>query len=144
MGMQLMGGLLMCIFLLLGVLHFYWAFGGKWALEKSLPTNSEGRRVLNPGPVACSIVGIGLLFFASVYAVKIGWLGVYPEWLMAYSGWFIPTIFLLRTIGDFKYVGIFKKVKTTLFAKTDSELIIPLCIVLVVVGYSLQWLSKMI
>ncbi len=145
MEIQMAGGLLMCIFLLLGMLHFYWALGGKWALERSLPTNRDGHRVLNPGPINCTIVGIGLLFFAVFYAVKMGVLGLhFPKWLMVYGGWIIPSIFLLRTIGDFKYVGVFKKVKTTLFAKTDSKLIIPLCTVLAVLGYSLQWLSKIV
>ena len=36
------------ILILLSVLHFHWAFGGSYGFEKSLPTNSAGKRVLNP------------------------------------------------------------------------------------------------
>ncbi|TKI67695.1 DUF3995 domain-containing protein [Lysinibacillus mangiferihumi] len=37
-------------------------------------------------------------------------------------------IFLIRAIGDFKYVGFFKKIKHSQFARNDTWLYSPLCL----------------
>ena len=39
-------------------------------------------------------------------------------------------VFLLRAIGDFKYVGIFKTIKHSTFAQNDSKWYSPLCLFL--------------
>ncbi len=41
-------------------------------------------------------------------------------------GWTIGVIFILMAIGEFKIVGIFKKIKGTLFSQYDMYLYIPL------------------
>ena len=50
------------------------------------------------------------------------------EQTIIYSGWTIVIIFLLRSVGDFNMVGIFKKIKGTKFAKYDSMVYVPLCL----------------
>lgn len=127
------------IFLLLALLHFYWAAEGKWGLDAALPTNENGKRMLNPGPLACTVVGIGLSAFAGFYLVKAGLLSLaLPDWLLYYSGWIIPSIFFLRAIGDRKTVGFFKTIKNTYFAKMDTRYFAPLCLLLAIAGYSIQ------
>lgn len=108
--------------LFVALLHFYWAFGGGFWLNKALPTTNDGQRLLNPSKILTLIVGIVLLGFTylaySLYAS--------PNKLSIYMGWAIALIFFLRAIGDFKMVGIFKQIKDTPFAYYDTRLYIPL------------------
>ena len=53
---------------------------------------------------------------------------------MRFGGWVIPIIFLLRAIGEFKYVGIFKRVKKTKFGRFDTKLFSPLCLIISILG----------
>lgn len=134
-----LGGILTLIFLILSILHFYWAVGGKWGFRKALPTNAKGVTVLNPKVIDSVIVGLGLLFFACFYASKTAIIQNYFwNWLLIYGGWVIPSIFLLRSVGDFKYVGLFKKVKSTGFAKLDTQYFIPLCLIIAFLGFMIQ------
>lgn len=134
-----LASLLCIVFLSLSVVHFYWAFGGKWGIDSALPSNGDGARVLKPKAIATIIVGVGLLSFALFYLVKAGFLSInLPSWLLLYAGWILPSIFLIRVIGDFKYVGLFKKIKTTKFAKSDTKYFIPLCSFLALAGFIIQ------
>ena len=47
---------------------------------------------------------------------------------ITYAGWSLMVLFLLRAIGDFKIVGLFKKLKSTKFATYDTWLFTPLCL----------------
>lgn len=119
------------IFLLLSALHFYWVFGGKWAAEKVIPTSLEGKSMLNPSKVSTSIVALGLLFFAVIIYLQNHLFSI-PLQYLKYLPLFIAGIFLLRSIGDFKYVGFFKKINNTVFAKNDSKIYSPLCLYLAI------------
>ncbi len=128
------------IFTLLGGLHFYWMLGGKWGLDQVLPTRlGGGERRLNPGPVACIVVALGLLGFA-LYNVGLGLgfsLGL-PFGAEKWGIWVLAGIFLLRAVGDFRYVGFFKKIKDTPFGKMDTRWYAPLCLYL---GVSSLWIA---
>jgi len=50
------------------------------------------------------------------------------------------SIFLLRAIGDFNYVGFFKKIKDTNFGKMDSKYYSPLCLVIAIMGFAVKFL----
>ncbi len=123
---------LIIIFSSLSLLHFYWAAGGQWWLSNALPTNENGQHVLKTGPVSSMVVGLGLLGFASYYFVLSA--NALSGTMTHIVGWIIPSIFLLRSIGDFKYVGFFKTVKSTEFARNDSRFYTPLCLILAVLG----------
>jgi MFS superfamily sulfate permease-like transporter len=119
------------VFLILSGLHFYWALGGSMGFGEALPQNTSGDRVLNPTRFHSTVVGLGLLLFSFFYFVRLEWIPVYPQPLiLAIIGWAITLIFTLRAIGDFRYVGFFKKVKDTDFARQDSRYYSPLCLVL--------------
>ena len=119
------------IFLFLSALHFYWVFGGKWAAEKVIPTSLEGKRMLNPSKLSTSVVALVLLFFAlTIYLQNHLFSFSIPVQYLKYMVFFIAGIFLLRSVGDFKYVGFFKKVHDTVFAKNDSKIYSPLCLYL--------------
>lgn len=119
------------VFLALSCLHFYWALGGKFYFVEALPKNELGKRVLNPTKFSSAIVGLGLLLFSIFYAVRLGWIQIeLPALILSFTGWSIATIFFLRAIGDFKYVGIFKKIRDSDFAKNDNWVYSPLCFML--------------
>ena len=130
---------LVAIFAALGLIHFHWALGGSYGYAVAIPTNAEGQRVLNPGKRDCVVVGTGLLAFSGYYLLKSGvvTLGL-PSGMFAFGGWIIPAIFILRAIGDFKYVGFFKKVKGTAFAQKDTQLFSPLCMAMGLLGLAIQ------
>ena len=131
--------LLFVIFIILGLIHFNWVFGGKWGFEKTLPTKENGERVLNPKKFDSAVVGLGLTFFGLFYLLKSGFLNFdIPIWIIIYGSWIIPSIFILRAIGDFKYVGFLKKIKNTEFGKIDSKLFSPLCLIIGIIGIVIQ------
>ncbi|WP_336077986.1 DUF3995 domain-containing protein [Paenibacillus sp. 203] len=48
----------------------------------------------------------------------------------SYGVGLLSCVFILRSIGDFKWVGFFKRKKGTVFAKWDTVLYSPLCFLL--------------
>lgn len=106
------------IFTILGLIHFYWAAGGKVGLDKALPTTTQEVKIFNPEKFLTMIVGFVLLFFAYIV-------------LRAQESIFILSIlFAMRAVGDFHYVGFFKKIKSTPFAIYDTKYFSPLCLYL--------------
>jgi hypothetical protein len=118
------------IFIIIGILHVFWAFGGSWGVNAALPTEDESKSpVLRPRMAVTLFIGL-LCFFASVLLlVQIDLFAVIrsstlSKWLCIAGG----IVFLLRAIGEGKYVGFFKKIKHTRFAKQDTAFYSPLCV----------------
>ncbi|WP_430966480.1 DUF3995 domain-containing protein [Spongiimicrobium sp. 2-473A-2-J] len=127
------------IFFILGVLHIYWALGGNWGLELTVPTTLEGERVLYPSKTACWIVGLGLGTFGFFYILKGRFVDFeVPSWMLDYTGWGIMTLFFLRALGDFKYIGFFKHIKNTPFGKRDTLLFSPLSLGIALLGLLIE------
>jgi Protein of unknown function (DUF3995) len=128
------------IFLALGALHFYWALGFTWALDVVVPTNATGEKMLRTSATASTIVGIGLCMMSVVHLANARlWLTEFPQ-VIKYSTLAMAIIFLLRAIGDFKWVGLFKKITTTPFAKNDTRYYVPLCLFLSISSFLLFFL----
>ncbi|MEK6492642.1 DUF3995 domain-containing protein [Myroides odoratimimus] len=106
------------VFSFLAGIHIYWTLGGKWGLIGVLPTR-DGERKLNPSPIGTLVVASGLAAFAGI---SLGDVSAY-KWVYLVMG----ILFGLRAIGDFNYVGVFKKVKNSVFARKDTTIFIPLC-----------------
>lgn len=108
---------------LMALIHFYWAFGGKFGLNKALPTK-DGVLLLNPSKPLTFFIGLLLIAFAYVaYSLEFNNLN-------KYTGVFLSLIFALRAIGEFNAVGFFKKIKNTEFAIYDTQYYSPLCLML--------------
>jgi len=130
---------LFVVFFLLGAIHFYWVMGGEWGLKKAIPTKSKEEEPAKPPMIATVIVGLGLLSFGLLYLFRSGLVrGDIPDWCFMYGGWAIPALFLVRSIGEFKYVGFFKRVRDTEFARADSKIFSPLCLIIGVMGLLVQ------
>jgi glucan phosphoethanolaminetransferase (alkaline phosphatase superfamily) len=135
--------ILLTIFTSLSFIHFYWLFGGKWGLKKVIPTKENQLSKLSIPKIATLIVALVLVIFGLIYLVKSGLTNVQvPNYVIQYVYWIIPVIFILRAIGDFKYVGFFKKVKNTEFAKADSKWFVPLCLTIGIFGILIQLINK--
>lgn len=126
-------------FLFLSGIHFYWAFGGKWGASAVIPTKDDTQAVMNPGIVATLIVALGLLAFGLLPLILTEIIHFpIPLWLSNSGLWIIAGIFTLRAIGEFNYVGFFKKHKHTKFGKNDSKIYSPLCLLLGVLAFVLE------
>ena len=133
--------ILCIIFVALAIIHFNWAMGGKWGFDKALPTDENGKRVLNPRKIDSVIVGAGLTLFGLFYLLQLDLLEYNaPSWIIKYGKWIVPAIFMFRAIGDFKYVGFFKRIQSTEFACLDSRLYSPLCLTIAIIGISIALL----
>lgn len=131
--------LLVVIFFALSGIHFNWAFGGQWGFNVALPTKSDGQRVLNPRKIDSAIVGVGLLSFGLYYLFRLGFVSVLlPLWTIKYVGWIVPVVFFARAIGDFKYVGFFRKVVQTDFSRADAKYFSPLCLLIGLLALGVQ------
>lgn len=135
-----LGGISFLILLFLSGIHLYWAVGGKWGIQSVLPTTPEEKIVLQPRWVDSVVVGVVLAIMGILFAVKSGLFELHflPNWLLAYGLYVVSGIFLLRAMGDFKYVGFFKQIKTTKFGKNDTKYYSPLCLFLGIVGILIE------
>lgn len=134
---------LIIVFFGLSAIHFYWAFGGQWGFASSLPTNEQGVRILAPTTTDSLIVASGLLLFGLFYVFRGDNIKIkVPNWLSNSVAWLIPLIFMIRAIGDFKYVGLFKEIKTTEFANMDALFFSPLCLGIAFIGFLIIRLKK--
>jgi hypothetical protein len=129
-------GILFVIFFLIAGLHFYWALGGQWAIEAVVPINSRGEKVLRTSVLSCIIVGCGLLMFAFYYVLELRQMDfVLTNFLVRFVKWIIPSIFLLRAIGDFNYVGFTKRITNSKFGRLDTKYFSPLCVLIAMLGF---------
>ena len=114
----------------LGLLHVYWAAGGKWGTDVTIP-KQDGTPLFQPPPVGTLLVAI-LLFSAGL--VVLGRLGLWgaglPRWLFVAGTWTLVAVFLGRVVGDFSWFGVFKRTRGTAFAWWDTWLFVPLCLLL--------------
>jgi len=120
--------------IIMGLFHFYWAFGGKVGLDKALPTK-DGIKLLNPSKALTFFIGVVLIVFAYIaYGLQFYDFTVNTnKSFYLYSGIFLSIIFTIRAIGEFNAVGFFKKIKDTEFAIYDTKYFSPLCIILGVI-----------
>ena len=134
--------ILFLIFSILGGFHFYWFWGGEWGLKSVIPTKKNTSNILSIPKYATLFVALVLSTFGLFYLVKSEFIIVYfPSWIN-YAYWFIPIIFILRAIGEFNYVGFFKKVKHTTFAEADTKIFSPLCLFIGIVGILIQLMNN--
>ena len=129
--MNIVAIILITIFLSLSAIHIYWAFGGTALAENAIP-KTDGTPAFQPGKAATLLVAVGLAALALLVAI-LAWPSVLnAEYLTyaIYAGWAACIIFAARAIGDFKYVGFFKRITNTNFARLDTKYYAPLCVVL--------------
>lgn len=121
-----LGIMLAVVLAALALLHVYWAAGGRRGGAAAVPT-ADGRRLFDPSPLGTYAVAAALLLAALVILGRLGvWAGPFPAWVFYWAAWGISATFLARSIGEFNYLGLFKRVRDTDFARRDTRLFTPL------------------
>jgi hypothetical protein len=115
------------LLLAIGALHVVWACGVRWGSVSAVP-ELNGRPLFVPPRMLTSLVALAL-FAATWLTLALGRFVPAPlpfVWLR-YAGAAIAVVFALRTIGDLRFVGLFKRVRDTSFARFDDLVFTPLC-----------------
>ncbi|MGC5328053.1 DUF3995 domain-containing protein [Brevibacillus sp. SYSU BS000544] len=114
----------------IGSIHVYWIFGGKKGAAAAIPTK-DNIPLFKPTIAGTAFVAI-LLWIASVMLlIRASVLHAsIPEWIASWFCWAMVVAFYGRVIGEFHWVGIFKKYKHSTFARYDTKLFTPLCFLL--------------
>ncbi|MBC7841148.1 MAG: DUF3995 domain-containing protein [Gemmatimonadaceae bacterium] len=131
--------LLTTVLLGLALLHVYWAIAGVNA-GTAIPTRADGTRIMRPGRLA-SLAVAGALAIAAALVAGRGWLTVplVPMRVFHVGTMGVAAVFALRAIGDFRYVGLFKRVRGTPFARWDTWLFTPLCALLAATAFAIAF-----
>ena len=131
--------LLALIFVVLGLLHFYWAAGGSFGGGAAIPS-LKGEKIFTPSAFASILVGLLLLLGTYAFVGRIGHLTFgFPTWLFRLSTAMVSLLFLLRAIGEFRYVGFFKSIRDSEFAAWDTYLFSPLCLLIAVSAFLISY-----
>ena len=111
------------------LVHLYWSLGGTLFIERAVPEKPDGRKLFKPTRAGTAIVGIVLTIVSMAatspyYIYDMRLLSIFRIVLM-----FFCAVFFVRFVGDFKYVGLFRKVRNTGFAEYDILVYTPLSLV---------------
>jgi hypothetical protein len=119
---------LVLVFAILAAAHVFWAAGGRIGGGTAIP-RAGGRVLFTPSPLGTLAVAAALLAAAALVAATVGWIrSPVPAWLLRAATTGLGAIFLLRAVGDFRYVGFFKTLGEDPFRTWDTWLFSPLCL----------------
>ncbi len=119
---------LIVVFVGLSGLHVFWAAGGRAGGVAAIPRGA-GRALFRPSPLGTLTVALALAAAAASVAAAAGWFGAGRPWRAGrvFTG-VLAVLFLLRSVGDFRYVGFFKSMGDEPFRSWDTWLFSPLCL----------------
>jgi hypothetical protein len=120
------------ILALAAAFHFYWGVAGRIGSGVSLPHHEDGTAIVMKnraaGAVAVGVILVGVMLLvlglASAFRLPV------PQSWLRIGGALWAAIFVGRAISWSRYVGMFKRVRNTRFARYDSWLYSPLCLLL--------------
>ena len=122
----------------LGALHIYWAVGGQRGKAVSVPQVGAAR-AFNPSALATLAVAAALFLSVIIVLARAGIVStpIQPSHF-TFPAVLVGLVFLARAVGEFRLVGFFKSVRGTPFARWDSFVFSPFCLVL---GGAIVWLG---
>ncbi len=119
-------------------LHVVWALGGVTGNSAVIPSRN-GVPVMRPGRVSTIAVAVGLAiaaFVALAAAAVVPW--PMPSIPASIGCFVLAALFAARAIGEFRFVGFFKRERGTEFAWWDTRVYSPLCFA-ISAGYAILW-----
>jgi len=131
-----LGTLAIAIMVTTATIQMYWALGGRIGVALAQPEAAKGSFVRRSAPskpsatatlliATCLVVAADLMLVrVGVFTSKISPDGVRIACAVLAAG------FLIRAVGDFKFVGFFKRIRGSRFARLDTALYSPLCLFL--------------
>jgi hypothetical protein len=115
--------------------HIHWMFGGQLGFSVSLPQQSDGTPVLahrlnwwgpGAGAVALLLIVLSLLLLGRTGHLRLP----LPRGVVSFTLVCVGVVFMCRALVPNRYVGFFKQLRTTRWAKYDTLLYSPLFLVL--------------
>jgi hypothetical protein len=118
------------VFQFLALWHFRMAFMRPTGVTGAVPS-IDGKPLFVPSTQGTLLVGIVLTSFAGLVAATAGFVDVgLPAIALVWLSYGLALGLLARAVGDFKYVGFSKRVRGTPFARLDTWIYSPLCLLL--------------
>jgi hypothetical protein len=118
------------VFVLLALWHVRMAFGPMTGESGAVPS-VNGKPVFVPTQRSTLLVAVALLICAALVAAAGGAMQVgIPAAALSWLCYLLALGLLVRAVGDFKYVGFFKRVRGSPFARMDTVVYSPLCLLL--------------
>lgn len=118
------------ILTMIALLHAYWALGGRLSLGAAVP-QVGGVATFRPSTAATWAVAIALLMAALVVAAAGNLVDPPgPAWPWVGAAIVLALVFAARAVGDFGLVGFFKTRGDGAFARLDTWVYSPLCLIL--------------
>lgn len=129
-GVVIVAGTLAIAFCVLSLLHVGWALGWRGGHVQVLPER-DGAPLFRPGPLSTLAVA-AVLFLAALIVTQRAGLGreLLPAALVRPGCWAVSIALVFRAVGEFRYVGFFKRVRDTAFARMDTRYYSPLALLL--------------
>ena len=129
------------VFLALALWHFWMALMPPSGGHAAVPS-VDGKPLFVPSRRATVAVGIVLIACAALVAAagELFRLGISPV-VLAWLSYALALGLLARGIGEFKYVGLFKRVRGGRFATLDTFVYSPLCLLLAAGVALVAWRS---
>jgi hypothetical protein len=125
----------------LAAIHVYWAFGGRRGRSGAIP-ELEGKPLFRPGVAATLGVAVLLAVAGALVLERAGHgPGVVSPTVSLWGTWGVAIALMGRAVGDFSYVGFFKRRATTAFARLDTRLYSPLALALGVGAGVVAWIG---
>jgi hypothetical protein len=126
---QLLAATVALVFVALGLWHFHMAYarpaGG------AVPSGTDGEPLFVPSRASTLSVGLILWLLGATVAAAGGIIpSALPAGLLRGACWVLALGLLARAIGEFRYVGFFKRVRGSRFATLDTWVYSPLCLAL--------------
>lgn len=114
--------------------HFYMALA-RWSREGGAVPSVGGKPLFVPSRKATFAVGVVLLLFAGLVAATAKMFPVgLPIAALSWLSYALALGLLARAVGEFKYVGFFKRVRDSRFATPDTWVYSPRCLLLAAGG----------
>jgi hypothetical protein len=114
----------------LSALHVYWAAGGQRGVKVAIP-EVDGAPLFRPGMGGTLVVALLLAVAAMLVLERAGiGPGMLPSPIRLWGSWGVATALVGRAIGDFNYLGLFKRRRASRFARLDSRFYSPLALLL--------------
>ena len=84
-------------------------------------------------PDLSTAVAVSFALISALHAAAL------PRWVVAFGAPVTAVVLLARSIGDFRYIGFFKRVRDTRFAKLDTRIYSPIALLLGIATAVVAW-----
>lgn len=120
------------ILVIVSAIHLYWASGGRWGGAAAIPRKEEGGAPLfKPRVPETVAVAVALLVATAALLVQANLIGLGDADRYAKATCILcAVIFFARAVGEFNYLGLFKRIRNTAFARNDTRYYSPMCLFL--------------